>query len=161
MTLRTSQEGFIPTGFVKLITVGVLKKKRMALSFVCAKIFIKYHIFSEYLAFQNFVSRFSQNVGLTTYLQENSTIVLYKVKYFFLFERASKTAGPVRLGFLNEKAFLSLGRHFLRVFRVNELINPFLRLIDKSFKKKESHRTCILRCSFKQTKNIYILDEGP
>ncbi len=44
-TLRTSQEGFIPTGFVKLIMLGVLKKKRMALSFVCAKIFIKCHIF--------------------------------------------------------------------------------------------------------------------
>ncbi len=26
-TLRTSQEGFIPTGFVKFFTAGVLKKK--------------------------------------------------------------------------------------------------------------------------------------
>ena len=63
---------------------------------------------------------FSQNVGLTTYFQHYSTPVQYEAKYFFLFERASKAAGPMRLFFLNLVSISVQKRtytHFSRIFK--------------------------------------------
>ena len=64
-----------------------------------------------------------------------------KSNIFFLFERAWKTAAASGALFLNKallllnwKALLYLECHFLTIFRVVELVSPFLRLKDKDFK---------------------------
>jgi hypothetical protein len=57
-TLRTSQEGFVPTGFVKLSAMGFPKRK--ALSFVCTKIFTKYNMVRDTCHFENLFCIFSE-----------------------------------------------------------------------------------------------------
>ena len=76
------------------------KKKKDFITCLCRYI-QKMQYFSECLPFQNLVSRFSQNVGLIMYFQEDSTMVLYRLRYFLL-KRVSKIADAMRFYFLND-----------------------------------------------------------
>ena len=92
---RTSQEIFIPIGFIKLLTASVLRKQKKSFTISLRIDIHKIQKFSGYLEYQSFVSCFSQNADLITCLQENSTTVLYKIRYiFFRLKERQKLQAP-------------------------------------------------------------------
>ncbi len=87
INVYSSQLGFAHTIFVELFRADLLKKNQNFIICLCRDIH-KINYVSKIRYFKKLVSRFSQKLGSTTHLQRHSTKVRYKVKYFFLFERA-------------------------------------------------------------------------
>ena len=70
------------------------------------------------IAVQKLLLRFSSNLIFTTYLQDYPAKAQHKVQYIFLFERASKTAGALKLRFYNVASVLVQKRDVLKTIPV-------------------------------------------